>query len=97
MKKTMDDKPAHESLELPIDGAMVEAAYRLHQLGSDFVGAAAALQTVLNSGDLRASYATAIHVSNWARQLSKESTQLRASILDRAREQAKTFLEETNT
>ena len=48
----------HSDPALQVDDSvteMIEDAHKLRALGSDFVGAANALETLLSAGDLRAS------------------------------------------
>ncbi len=75
--------------------AIADDAYRLRSLGTDFVGASDALETILRSGDVRLAYGASKLVADWALKLSQRATCLRDSIIVRAREEAERFLEDT--
>jgi hypothetical protein len=91
----MEDQP-DANLAGDVSAAeMIEYAHSLRCLGSDIVGAASALETLLSTGDVRSACGAAELLSEWGLKLSGRAEQLRDAVVKRARQDAQRLLDET--
>jgi hypothetical protein len=93
----MDEQPDANLMHVTSVTDMIELAYSVRGLGSDIVGAANALETLLSTDDLRAARGAAELLSDWSLKLSERVEHLRDSIVTHAREDAQRFLDETTS